>query len=168
MTGEQWLTYQQAADLFGMSSEAVRQRARRLGWRTQRANDGKTLVLVPPDTPVQPRVRPSVETPVQPGAQPPVQSPEIEVLSVVVNTLRDQLDKVQGQLDQERRQHMAERTRLAEELQTERTRHRDDMQAEKARHAQDVTWHRAEIDLLQKQLAELRARPWWQFWKAGA
>jgi hypothetical protein len=65
---EQWLTYQQAGDALGMSAEAVRQRARRLGWRTQPGNEGRTLVLVPDDPAVRPR-RPPVQTPVQPAGQ---------------------------------------------------------------------------------------------------
>ncbi len=59
---EQWLTYQQAGALLGMTAEAARQRARRLKWRTQPGNDGKALVLVPPDqSGVRPRVRPAVQ-----------------------------------------------------------------------------------------------------------
>ena len=162
MSAEQWLTYQQAAKLFGVSSEAIRQRTRRLGWRSQRGNDGKTLVLVPADATVQPRVRLPVQTDSQPSVQTPVQPAEIEALSAAVNTLRDQLNKAQAMLEQDRRQHLAERTRLADELQTERARHRDDIQAEKARHATDTNWHRAEIDLLQKQLTQLHAQPWWR------
>jgi hypothetical protein len=34
-----WLTYAQASERFGVSAEAVRLRARRLGWRTQPGND---------------------------------------------------------------------------------------------------------------------------------
>jgi hypothetical protein len=34
-TGPAWLTYAQIGEQFGMSPEAVRQRARRLRWRTQ-------------------------------------------------------------------------------------------------------------------------------------
>ena len=48
-----WLTYAQAGERFGVSAEAVRLRARRLGWRTQPCNDGRTLVLVPEDADVQ-------------------------------------------------------------------------------------------------------------------
>jgi hypothetical protein len=66
---EQWRTYQQAGDLLGMSSEAARQRARRLKWRTQRGNDGRTLVLVPEVPGVRPRIPPAVQTPVRPPGQ---------------------------------------------------------------------------------------------------
>ena len=42
---EEWITYADAADRLGITAEAVRHRARRLKWRTQPGNDGKTLVL---------------------------------------------------------------------------------------------------------------------------
>jgi hypothetical protein len=63
---ERWLTYQQAGDALGMTAEAARQRARRLGWRTQPGNEGRTLVLVPDGVEVRPR-RPAVQPPVQPA-----------------------------------------------------------------------------------------------------
>jgi chromosome segregation ATPase len=53
----EWLTYAQAAKRFGMSAEAVRMRAHRLAWRTQRGNDGRTLILVPDDAAIEPRTR---------------------------------------------------------------------------------------------------------------
>lgn len=52
---ERWLTDQQAGGALGMTAEAVRQRARRLGWRTQPGNEGKALVLVPGGVEVRPR-----------------------------------------------------------------------------------------------------------------
>jgi hypothetical protein len=80
---ERWLTYQQAGEVLGMSPEAARQRARRLKWRTQPGNDGRTLVLLPEALDIRPRVRPPgrtagqppVQTPEQTGGQPPVQPP---------------------------------------------------------------------------------------------
>ena len=57
LTMPEWLTYAQAGARFGMSADAVRMRARRLGWRTQPGNDGRALVLVPDDIEVQPRER---------------------------------------------------------------------------------------------------------------
>jgi hypothetical protein len=45
-----WLTYREAARALGMSPESLRARARREHWRKTLGNDGKALVLVPPDT----------------------------------------------------------------------------------------------------------------------
>ena len=47
---DRWLNYADAAKALGMTSESVRQRARREGWRRQIGNDGRALVLVPADT----------------------------------------------------------------------------------------------------------------------
>lgn len=158
MSAEQWLTYQQAAELLGMSSEAVRQRARRRHWRTQPGNDGKALVLVPPDEVVRlvgrPAVQPTVQTPVQPA--------ETEALSTLVNTLRDQLERSQNTAEAERQQHIAERERLVAEAQSLRAEHRAELEAERTRHAGDVAWHRGEIERMQKKVDELEARPWWR------
>jgi hypothetical protein len=52
-----WLTYAQAGERFGLTADAMRMRARRLGWRTQPGNDGRTLLLVPADVVVEPRLR---------------------------------------------------------------------------------------------------------------
>ena len=53
----EWLTYAQAGARFGVSPDALRMRAHRLGWRTQPGNDGRTLVQVPDDAEVSPRAR---------------------------------------------------------------------------------------------------------------
>ncbi len=64
---ERWLTDQQMGDLFGMSAEAARHRARRLGWRTQPNNEGWMLVLVPERAEAQPCK--TEDTPDQSGVQ---------------------------------------------------------------------------------------------------
>jgi hypothetical protein len=57
----EWLSYQEVADRLGVTPEAARSRAKRLGWRRQMGNDGRALVLValeprpPGDGPVTPR-----------------------------------------------------------------------------------------------------------------
>ena len=72
---EKWVTYQQGGEMFGMSVEAFRQRTRRERWRTQPANDGKTLVLLPDDATVRPRARAAVQEGSKPG-QTPAQATE--------------------------------------------------------------------------------------------
>lgn len=49
-----WLTYAQIGERFGLGTEAARTRVRRLGWRTQPGNDGRTLALVPDDVELRP------------------------------------------------------------------------------------------------------------------
>jgi hypothetical protein len=53
VTGE-WLTYAQIGERFGLKAEAARTRVRRLGWRTQPGNDGRTLALMPEDADLRP------------------------------------------------------------------------------------------------------------------
>jgi hypothetical protein len=66
---EQWLTYQQASELLGVSAEAVRRHVRRHGWRTQRGNNGKALVLVPPTAAGEGWARPGGQQGGHPGGQ---------------------------------------------------------------------------------------------------
>jgi chromosome segregation protein len=53
---DRWLTYEEAGQLFGLSAEAIRKRARRLGWRIQIGNDNqtKTRILVPDGAELRP------------------------------------------------------------------------------------------------------------------
>ena len=72
MAGD-WLTYAQAGERFGLSADAVRMRAHRLGWRMQPGNDGRTLVLVPEDATVQPRARSPERSGAHTGERSPAQ-----------------------------------------------------------------------------------------------
>jgi hypothetical protein len=64
----EWLTYAEVADRLGVSPEAARSRAKRLGWRRQSGNDGRARVLValdrrpPGGGPVTPRSPPGQKT----------------------------------------------------------------------------------------------------------
>ena len=110
-----WLTYAQAGERFGLSAEAVRLRARRLGWRTQPGNDGRTLVLVPDDADVQPRPRP----PEQPAEQPPG------------------LDAVHGALQREyERADRAERTADLERQRADQAEKRAELERDRADRAE--------------------------------
>ena len=44
---DRWMSYEEAGQSFGLSADAMRKRARRLGWRVQAGNDGKARILVP-------------------------------------------------------------------------------------------------------------------------
>jgi hypothetical protein len=102
---EQWRTYQQAGDLLGMSSEAARQRARRLKWRTQRGNDGRTLVLVPEVPGVRPRIPPAVQTPGQTPVQPPGQTGDDNALAAL---FREHLEQAEAAAAERARAELAE------------------------------------------------------------
>ena len=52
-----WLTYEEAGELLGISTQAARMLSKRRGWalRPPNAHGGRAQVLVPPDVIVQPR-----------------------------------------------------------------------------------------------------------------
>jgi hypothetical protein len=146
---EQWLTYHQAGELLGMTSEAARQRARRLRWRSQKGNDGKALVLVPEDHAVRPRVRPTVQAggrrrafvqDVQTADQHPDLVGELAATRTLTVALQAQLDRAHADLQAEREDHRLTREKGAA-----------DLEALRVRHSVDVQWYR-----------DLLARPWWQ------
>ena len=100
--GAAWLTYAQIGERFSMSPEAARQRARRLRWRTQPGNDGRTLVLVPDSTAVQPRGRPPDRTTDQPTVQTPGQPSVFARLSGLLERANERADKAEARAEQER------------------------------------------------------------------
>ena len=113
ITGE-WLTYQQTGERLGISPEAVRQRARRLHWRHQRGNDGRTLIQLPESEEPRTPVRLTVQTGVQPPVQPVGQSTgEAAALRELVDVLRTQLAKAETRADEDRAQLRVERERNA-------------------------------------------------------
>jgi hypothetical protein len=174
---EQWLTYQAAGRLLGMTAEAVRHRARRLGWRTQPGNDGRTLVLVPDEPGVQPRARPPVQAPVPPPVQTPVQTGVqpgelVAALRDQIAALQERLAKAEAQAERDRQDHYVEQERHAEEIRAERERLEQAREAWEARLdglVDDLAEERkgrvlAELQgvQLRAELEKLRARPWWR------
>lgn len=166
-TTELWLTYQEAAEKFGISSEAVRQRARRFRWRTQPGNDGKVKVLVPGDFAVQSRKRPTVRPDVQTGGQPP----DNEALSGLFTFFRAEIDQVQRRHAEEiealkkdhgaavaqmRQDHAAELERVGQSTAQQRQDHAAELERREAA-------HKAEVDRLQGTIEKLMNPPsWWK------
>jgi hypothetical protein len=164
---EQWLTYRQAGDMLHMTPEAVRQRARRLRWPNKLGNDGKALILVPPETIENATVQ---DAGLRPDKQADAPAPVL-----ALDALQAHLDRVQQAAEAERQQFLVERGRLLDDLHAarverarlldalddERRTQRDHDEAQAARHAADVGWHREEIDRLQRRLDAVEARSWW-------
>jgi hypothetical protein len=82
-----WLTWADAGARFGLTPDALRMRARRLGWRTQPGNDGRTLVLVPDDVELQSRS--PERTDERLAARSGEQEPEISALREALAVLRE-------------------------------------------------------------------------------
>jgi len=140
MSDERWLNYKQAGELLGITPEAARHRSRRFRWRTRKDNDGKALILVPPDEAVRSTVERVAHVKAEQPMPTPDQSGEINTLNAMVNTLREHVLKLEADRDRDRVQHQAE------------------LQAERERHATDTAWHRGEIERLNR----LIERPWWR------
>ena len=99
----EWLTYTQAGARFGLSADAARMRAHRLGWRTQPGNDGRTLVQVPDDATVRPRPRSPARSPERSpedmpersGERAPAQSVEINRLAALLTTALESVERAE-------------------------------------------------------------------------
>ena len=158
---QEWLTIGEAARALDVSDEAVRQKAKRRTLRTMKGNDGRLRVLI--DT-----------SPTQ--DQPTGDRPKANQDSTgEINALREHVQTLREQLEQQRADHEAERDRL--DLEIDRSRlnaeqiHRElDRERE---HARDLagkldTAHQAHGDeaaRLRQEIAALRtelARPWWR------
>jgi hypothetical protein len=117
-----WLTYAAAGERFGVSADAIRMRAHRLGWRMQPGNDGRTLVLVPDDVELQPRPRSAAHS----GARADERSPE---RSSAQGTPNDRLADLRAAGEDrpeqtERRAHAAEHRTEQAELRAEQAEQR--------------------------------------------
>ncbi len=112
---EQWLNYPELAQLWGMSQEAARARARRGNYQRRVGNTGQAEVLVDTDAPVRkprpPRAGGQTRT-ATPQAQPDTESPSaatvtaLEALQGHIDTLKAELAKAEA-LAAERGQEVA-------------------------------------------------------------
>jgi hypothetical protein len=142
-------------------------RARRLGWRTQPGNDGRTLVLVPDDDAPRPRPRPPGQPPVrppgQPGGQPPAQPVELTALRAAVGTIKEQLEPANNRAERaENRADGAEKRAEAAEARERQGREAADARADQAEQGREAERTRADalrdrIEGLQVELAKAEA-----------
>lgn len=98
----EWLTWAQAGARFGISADAARMRANRLGWRTQPGNDGRTLVAVPDDADVKPRHRsPEVQPEHPPEVRPeqPERAAELARLSALLDAALGSIERAEAAAD---------------------------------------------------------------------
>lgn len=110
MTGDRWLTYSDAAQSLGMTTESVRQRARREHWRKQLGNEGKALILVPADAD---RTL-AGEAPGEPAAPRPVKRPEPDTAAVLqarISEMEARAAELRADLEHERAERIGERER---------------------------------------------------------
>jgi hypothetical protein len=184
--GVRWLTYEEAGHLLGIDADSVSRRARRLAWRRQPGNDGRTRVAVPldviPDSP--PDNRGYDEADIRASVSPDTQS-MIKALEGEAAALREALDRERGRLAQAEadvlsaRKGEAEARERAARAEGERDALRDGLRAsEEARRevetraaqesAKAVQAQRDAVEAQQRArdaaaaLGAFQALPWWR------
>lgn len=190
MTGDRWLTYADAAAALGMTTESLRQRARREHWRKQLGNDGKALVLVTADTarsaPGDTSDDADDDTPVSRPVKRPDTDSIASALQARISEMESRANELRGDLERERAERMQERDRaeklvgevadlarqLARVVDEAGLRERDlqarismaDTALATAQDAMRALRERAETEarLARDELAAWKARPWWR------
>lgn len=155
---EQWLDYRQLGELWQMSPEAARTRARRGRFPRRVGNQGQAEVLVDTDAPVR-RPRPP-RAGGQSQTTTPVTTPDTESPSAATAKA---LDALQGHIDTLKAE-LAKAEALAAERGHERDVIRQERDAERDRVA-DLTSQLLRItsDLAEARKVEAaRPRSWWQ------
>lgn len=123
---EQWMNYTALGQLWGMSPEAARTRARRGNYQRRVGNDGQAEVLVDSSAPIPKARRPrtggqsrtTATLPAPDMGSPPAATAEalgaIAALESHVATLRDQLAKAEALASDRGREVTVERERVAD------------------------------------------------------
>jgi hypothetical protein len=136
---ERWVTYAQAGELLGISTQAARMLAKRRGWarRTPNAYGDRALILLPDDVSVQPCVALSTEraghtTPSDSDQSMAPDRVNVQPFVDAIEALREQLgithrqvdeanaraDRAELRADDERRRADEERTRAEQQIET--------------------------------------------------
>ncbi len=115
---DRWMTYADAAQALGMTSESLRQRARREHWRKMLGNDGRALVLVSADTARNPITLPADDTATTQGdaaaVQPETQSDTDRVITALRERIADldaRATELRADIERERAERHQERGR---------------------------------------------------------
>lgn len=162
MTSDTWLTYAEAAASLSMTTESVRQRARREGWRRTIGNDGRARVMLPPDTTRIPAGATDDDAPASRSVKRPEPDPSATaLLQARIADLEARAAELRGDLDHERAERLAERER-AERLVGEVA----DLARQLARVTEEAGDRERELRdrtaTAETALAEVKAQPWWR------
>ena len=167
-----WETYADAAERLCMTADAVRHRARRMHWRRMRANDGRTLIMVPDD--IEPIDRPDNHPMIDSAVD--RSSPDRTADQFgTIEALQERIADLQADLERERREHAAAIDREREERLAERNQNcqltNQLIDAEKAKaeiekaaalSSAEASQHASRVEELRTTLAEMQNRPWWR------
>jgi hypothetical protein len=159
LTGE-WFTYRQAAELLSVSTEAVRQRAKRGRWQKTLGNDKRTRIR-PPDgwndvTRIDGRVQRLRES-----DERALSNQVIRALEAHVETLKTQLAAAEHRTEKQAAEFAAREARHAADLAVERTL-ADRMSARVDQMTADLAVEQAQRVEAEKRLAADLPRGWFK------
>ena len=159
MTGE-WFTYRQAAELLSVSTEAVRQRAKRGRWQKTLGNDKRTRIRPPDGWNEIGRIDGRAQRPRNPDER-ALAAQVIRVLEAHVETLKTQLEAAERRAEKQAAEFAARETRHAADLAVERTL-ADRMSARVDQMTADLLVEQAQRVDAEKRLAAGLARGWFK------
>ena len=159
MTGE-WFTYRQAAELLSVSTEAVRQRAKRGRWQKTLGNDKRTRVRPPEGWNDAVRINGRAQHPRNPDER-ALANQVIRVLEAYVETLKTQLTAAEQRAEKQAAEFAAREARHAADLAVERTL-ADRMSARVDQMTADLAVEQAQRMDAEKRLAAELGRGWFR------
>ena len=160
MTGE-WFTYRQAAELLSVSTEAVRQRAKRGLWQKTLGNDKRTRIRPPEGW--NDIVRDSDDRALRARVvdERALANQVIRALEAHVETLKTQLAAAEQRLEKQEAEFATRAARHAADLAVERTL-ADRMSARVDQMSADLAVEQAQRVDAEKKLAATLARGWFK------
>jgi DNA primase len=157
LTGE-WFTYRQAAELISVSTEAIRQRAKRGQWQKTLGNDKRTRIRPPEGWNVGPRIDGHGQR-LRNSEERALANQVIRVLEAHVETLKTQLAAAELRAEKQAAEFAAREARHAAELAVERTL-ADRMSARVDQMSADIAVEQAQRADAEKRLAAQLPRGW--------
>ena len=159
MTGE-WFTYRQAAELLSVSTEAVRQRAKRGRWQKTLGNDKRARIRPPEGWNDAPRINGSALRSRSPDER-ALANQVIRALEAHVETLKIQLAAAEHRAEKQAAEFAAREARHAADLAVERTL-ADRMSARVDQMTADSEVEQAQRVEAEKRLAAELSRGWFK------
>lgn len=160
MTGE-WFTYRQAAELLSVSTEAVRQRAKRGRWQKTLGNDKRTRIRPPEGWNDVVRATDDRSLRARVVDERALANRVIRALEAHVETLKAQLAAAELRAEQQAAEFAVRQARHAADLALERTL-ADRMSARVDQMTADLAVEQAQRADAEKRLAAELARGWWR------
>jgi hypothetical protein len=160
LTGE-WFTYRQAAELLSVSTEAIRQRAKRGRWQKTLGNDKRTRIRPPDGWNDVVRVTDDRALRARVADERALANQVIRALEAHVETLKAQLVAAELRAERQAADFAAREARHAADLAIERTL-ADRMSARVDQMTADLAVEQAQRADAEKRLAAELDRGWWK------